>query len=345
MPLPIGILDQSPILTGASARDAVFATIELAKAAERLGYHRYWLAEHHATRGLADAAPEILVARIAAETAHIRVGTGGVLLPHYSALKVAEQFRMLEALTPGRIDLGIGRAPGGSRHVACALDSREIRRFPEQVHDVVDFLNGTLPRDHPFASLVAMPSGETVPEVWLLGSSDYSGALAAEMGLPFAFAHFISGDATQIARAYRRHFQPSMCGVQPRMILAAAAIVAETPEEAEELAGAVDLWRLRISRGIDLPLPTRDEVNSYPFTPFDRAEIEFNRHRLIVGTPHNIRMQIESVARAHSADEIMIVTITPDYQSRLRSYELLAQTFALRQAADDDESLTTTPRT
>ncbi|MEA2721470.1 MAG: hypothetical protein QOJ39_3334, partial [Candidatus Eremiobacteraeota bacterium] len=187
MALPLGILDQSPVLAGARPRDAVLATIALAREAERLGYDRYWLAEHHAMQGLADPAPEILLARITAETARIRVGTGGVLLPHYAALKVAEQFRMLDALAPGRIDLGIGRAPGGTQRVSMALESADVQRFPRQVSDVVGFLDGTLSEEHPFAKLVAMPSGETSPEVWLLGSSDYSAALAAEMGLPFAF--------------------------------------------------------------------------------------------------------------------------------------------------------------
>ena len=209
MALPIGILDQSPVLAGARPRDAVLATVALARDAERLGYHRYWLAEHHAMRGLADPAPEILLAYLAAQTTRIRIGTGGVLLPHYAALKVAEQFRMLDALAPGRIDLGIGRAPGGSQRVSLALESAEIQRFPRQVSDVVGFLDGTLAEEHPFAKLVAMPGGDSSPEVWLLGSSDYSAALAAEMGLPFAFAHFISGDAAGVTRMYRRHFRPS----------------------------------------------------------------------------------------------------------------------------------------
>src|SRR6202011_825721 len=206
-----------------------------------------------AMQGLADPAPEVLLARIAAETTRMRIGTGGVLLPHYSALKVAEQFRMLEALAPARIDLGIGRAPGGSQRVSMALESREIRDFPRQVQDLIGYLDRTLAEQHPFAKLVAMPSGETSPEVWLLGSSDYSAALAAELGLPFAFAHFISGDAEGVTRMYRRHFRPSPRLQEPRVLIAVAAIAAETPEEAEELAATIDLWRLRIRRGSDLP--------------------------------------------------------------------------------------------
>jgi len=332
MGLSLGILDQSPVLAGAQPRDAILETIALARDAERFGYHRYWLAEHHAMRGLADPAPEILLARIAAETSRMRVGTGGVLLPHYSALKVAEQFRLLEALAPGRIDLGIGRAPGGSQRVSMALESREVVNFPRQVQDVVGFLDGTLPESHPFAKLTAMPSGDTSPEVWLLGSSDYSATLAAELGLPFAFAHFISGDAAAVTRMYRRHFRPSARLHEPRMILCVAAIAAETPEHAEELAATIDLWRLRIRHGVDLPVPSRDEALAYPYSEYDREEIAYNRQRLALGAPRAVRDRIETLARGHEADEAMVLTITPDYASRTRSYELLAEAFALAPA-------------
>jgi luciferase family oxidoreductase group 1 len=329
MALTLGILDQSPVLAGAAPRDAVLETIALAREAERLGFHRYWLAEHHAMRGLADPAPEILLARVAAETSRMRVGTGGVLLPHYSALKVAEQFRMLDALTPGRIDLGIGRAPGGTQRVSMALESRDVRDFPSQVRDVCDYLDRAMPEEHPFAKLTAMPTGETSPEVWLLGSSDYSAALAAQLGLPFAFAHFISGDAEAVTRMYRRHFQPSRRLAEPRVILCVAAIAAATPEEAEELASTIDLWRLRIRHGVDLPVPSREEARAYPYTPSDREEIAYNRHRLTLGAPGAVRERIETLSARHDADEAMVLTITPDYASRTRSYALLAEAFAL----------------
>jgi luciferase family oxidoreductase group 1 len=329
MALPVGILDQSPVVSGASPRDAVLETIALAREADRLGYHRYWLAEHHAMRGLADPAPEVLLARIAAETSRVRVGTGGVLLPHYSALKVAEQFRMLEVLAPGRIDLGVGRAPGGSQRVSMALESAEIQRFPRQVQDLVGYLDRTLPEQHPFAKLVAMPSGESSPEVWLLGSSDYSAGLAAELGLPFAFAHFISGDVQQITRMYRRHFRPSSRLAEPHVLIAVAALSAPTADEAEELAATIDLWRLRIRHGVDLPVPSREEAAAYPYTAQDREEIAYNRRRLALGTPHGVREHVEAIAASHEADEAMVLTITPDYPSRTRSYALLADAFAL----------------
>ncbi|HEX3469302.1 MAG TPA: LLM class flavin-dependent oxidoreductase [Candidatus Elarobacter sp.] len=332
MALALGILDQSPVLAGASPRDAVLATIALAREAERLGYGRYWLAEHHAMQGLADPAPEILLARIAAETSRMRVGTGGVLLPHYSALKVAEQFRMLEALAPGRIDLGIGRAPGGTQRVAMALESRDVRDFPAQVRDVCDYLDRTVPAEHPFAKLTAMPSGETSPEVWLLGSSDYSAALAAQFGLPFAFAHFISGDAEPVTRMYRRHFRPSRRLAEPQVILCVAALAAPTPEQAEERAAAIDLWRLRIRRGVDLPVPSYEEARAFAYTPSDRDEIAYNRQRLALGAPGAVRERIETLCARHEAGEAMILTITPDYAARTESYALLAGAFALQLA-------------
>jgi luciferase family oxidoreductase group 1 len=332
MGLTLGILDQSPVLAGARPRDAVLETIALARHAERLGYHRYWLAEHHAMRGLADPAPEILLARITAETTRMRIGTGGVLLPHYSAFKVAEQFRLLDALAPGRIDLGIGRAPGGAQRASLALESRDVADFPRQVQDVVGFLDATLPDSHPFAKVIAMPRGDTSPDVWLLGSSDYSAVLAAQLGLPFAFAHFISGDTTAVTHMYRRHFQPSGRASEPRVILCVAALAADTPEEAEELAATIDLWRLRIRRGVDLPVPSRDEALAYPYTEYDREEIAYNRQRLMLGAPRAVRERVEAVARAHEADEAMLLTITPEYAARTRSYELLAEAFALAPA-------------
>jgi luciferase family oxidoreductase group 1 len=324
MALPLSILDQSPILEGTTPADAVRATIALARRADALGYERYWLAEHHAMRGLADAAPEILLARIGAETTRIRIGSGGILLPHYSALKVAEQFRMLETLTPGRIDLGIGRAPGGTPRISHALGTRDVERFPEQVRDVIDYLNGTIPSDHPYVSLPAMPAGDTAPTVWILGSSEYGASLAAAFGIPFVFAHFISGDAERITRGYRRAFRPSIHTPEPRVMLAISALVDETQEAAEANAAVIDLWRLGIRRGTNAPIPSLATANAYPYSLGDRAEIAQNRGRLILGTPASVRARIEEIADAHEADEAMVLTIAPTYDGRLRSYELLA---------------------
>jgi luciferase family oxidoreductase group 1 len=326
---PVSILDQSPVVAGTNPRDAILATLALARRADSLGYHRYWLAEHHSVRTFADSAPEILLARVAAETTRLRVGTGGVLLPHTHALKVAEQFRLHEALEPGRIDLGIGRASGGPDLVSAALGSHEDDMFPGQMHDLVDFLDGTLPQEHPYASLHAVPAGPGAPEIWLLGKSESSAALAAEMGLPFSFAHFISGDGTHVTRTYRRHFRASRRHAEPRVMLALSAIAAPTAEEAERLAASAALLRLRFRHEIDVPVPSLEEAHAYPYTAADREEIANNRRFATLGTPSTVRERIEALAAAHEADEAMIVTIVPDYDARLRSYELLADAFAL----------------
>ena len=330
--VPLSVLDQSPVLAGATPADAISATIALAKRAEALGYKRFWLAEHHAMRGLADASPEILLARLTAETSRIRLGTGGIMLPHYSAFKIAETFRMLETLAPGRIDLGVGRAPGGTRLVSAALESRDPSTFPTQIADVAAFLEGTAPATSELASLTAMPSGDSSPELWLLGSSEYGALLAAEMGLPYTFAHFISGDASEIAAAYKSRYRPSPRYPQPRLTLALGAIVAESDAAAERLALPLVLWRMLLLRGRSGPFPTLAEAEAYAWTPLERYEVANNR-RLITGSPTTARAKIEALARSHDADEAMIVTIVPDYASRERSYELLASAFAKEERA------------
>ncbi len=329
----LSVLDQSPIVHGHTPADALARTVELAQAAEQLGYHRYWLAEHHNMLGLADPCPEIMVARIASATARIRVGTGGVLLPYYSALKVAEVFRMLEALFPGRIDLGIGRAPGSDQVTSQALASGsfyDFDQFPVHVQDTVAFLDDTLPAGHPYARVKAMPAGPTAPEVWLLGSSGYSGSLAAYLGLRFAFANFISahgGDG--VMQAYRAGYRPSAREPVPQGMLTVFAICADTDAEAERLAAPIDLRRLQMARGFDAPVATTDIALAMDYSPEDRAIIQRERARAIIGTPARVRDRIETLVEAYGADEVMVITITGDYGARLRSYELLAREFAL----------------
>jgi len=331
----ISVLDQSPVISGHTPAQAVHETLRLAQAADALGYHRYWLAEHHAIAALADPCPEILLARVAAGTSRIRVGTGGVLLPYYSPFKVAEQFRMLEALYPGRIDLGIGRAPGGDRLTAMAMGGGhypDADRFPEQVQYLVAYLDRALPADHPFAGVKVMPEGPTAPEVWLLGSSDYSGALAARLGLRFAFAHFISaegGDA--VMRDYKRHFRPSPRGPEPASLLCVFVICAETAEAAERLTASINLRRLNMDYGVNAPVPNHDEARSYPYTEADRRRIAHHGRRVVHGTPAEVRARLLELQAQHQADELMTITITGDYDSRLRSYELLADVFKLSQ--------------
>jgi luciferase family oxidoreductase group 1 len=329
----LSVLDQSPIISGQSPTRAVHETIRLAKAVEKLGYFRYWLAEHHSIAALADPCPEILLTRMAAETSTIRVGTGGIMLPYYSPFKVAEQFRMLEALYPGRMDLGIGRAPAGDRTTALAMGEGRYpgaEHFPEQVQYLVAYLDDALPPDHPFAEVKVMPEVLTRPEVWLLGSSDYSGALAAQLGLRFAFAQFISADGgDMVMRDYKRRYQPSPREAAPASLLCASVICAETDEAAERLAASIDLRRLNMDKGVNAPVPTSEEARAYPYTEADRRRIAHNRRRLVLGSPATVRERLLELAAAAEADELMIVTITGDYDSRLRSYELLARAFEL----------------
>lgn len=330
----LSILDQSPIVSGHTPTDALRATIELAKRAEELGYHRYWLAEHHNMRGLADPSPEILLGQVAAATRRIRVGTGGVLLPYYSPLKVAEVFRMYENLFPGRVDLGIGRAPGGDRMTADALNAQafqDMDAFPRQVLDVVGWMDRTLPEEHPYALVQAMPTGVGSPEVWLLGSSDYSGALSAYLGLRFAFAHFINAwGGDQVTRGYRRDFRPSGREPAPVAMVCVFALCAETADEAERLASSIDLRRLQMATGRESVIATPEEARAYPYTERDRQIIERERDRAVIGTPSQVKARLVEIAAAFAADELMVITITGDYATRTRSYELLAGEFGLK---------------
>jgi luciferase family oxidoreductase group 1 len=327
--MKLSILDQSPIISGLGARRAVEETLALARLADTLGYERYWLAEHHAIGALADPCPEVLLARLGAETRRMRVGTGGVLLPYYSAFRTAETFRMLEALYPGRIDLGIGRAPGGDARTAQAVGGGQFpdaRNFPEQVWQLVCHLDGTLPEQHPFRGLRVQPEVETAPQVWLLGSSDYSGALAAQLGLRFAFAHFINphgGDA--VTRAYREGYRASAREPQPQAIVCTFAICADSDERAERLAASIDLRRLHMALNLDTPVPTLEEALRHEYSEEQRRYVMGQRARAVIGGPQKCRREIEALAARYAAEEVMVLTITGDYASRLRSYELLAE--------------------
>jgi luciferase family oxidoreductase group 1 len=253
-------------------------------------------------------------------------------MPYSSPLKIAEQFRMLEALFPGRIDLGLGRAPGGDPRTALALMDGEYpgaERMAQQVLDLIGFLDGRLPPSHPYAKVVAQPAGTTSPEIWILGSSDYGGALAAQLGLRFAFAHFISafgGDV--VTRAYRQHYEPSEREPQPHAIVCAFVICAKTKAEAERLAASVDLRRLHMAKGIDRPVPSADEALAHRYSPEERAYVEQQRARLVHGDPGEVREKLLALKEKFEADELMAVTITGDPESRRTSYRLVAETFA-----------------
>lgn len=327
--MKLSVLDQSPVIGSLGARRAIEETLALARRADALGYQRYWLAEHHAIAALADPCPEVLLARLGAETGRIRIGSGGVLLPYYSAFKMAETFRMLEALYPGRVDLGIGRAPGGDARTAQAVGGGrfpDARNFPEQVWELVGHLDGSLPDEHPFKRVRAQPESESTPQVWLLGSSDYGGALAAQLGLRFAFAHFINaqgGDA--VTRAYREQYRPSAREPQPQALVCTFAICADSDAEAERLAASIDLRRLHMALNLDTTVPPLDEALRHAYSEEERRYVMGQRSRAVIGGPAKCRREIEAMAERYAADEVMLLTITGDYASRLRSYELLAE--------------------
>jgi luciferase family oxidoreductase group 1 len=339
--MKLSILDQSPILSGYSAAQALEETLRLARRADELGYHRYWLAEHHAIAALADPCPEILLARLGADTRRIRVGTGGVLLPYYSAFKVAEVFRMLEALYPGRIDLGIGRAPGGDQRTARAVGGGDIpdaEHFPQQVWELVGYLDGTLPADHPFKKVRVQPEGKTAPELWLLGSSDYSGLLAAQLGVRFSFAHFINAQGgDMVMRAYKERFQarglesdgPAPRETAPHTAVCCFVICASSDAEAERLARVVDVRRLDMAYNLDTVVPTQEQAEQRSFNAEERAHIRSQRARLVHGSADTCKEKLLAIAEKFSADELMVLTITGDYATRLQSYELLAEAFKL----------------
>ncbi len=330
--IPLSVLDQSPVISGFSPRQAIEATLALARQAEGLGYRRYWLAEHHAIAAIGDPCPEVLLARLGAETKAMRIGTGGVLLPYYSAFKVAEVFRMLQALYPERIDLGIGRAPGGDARTARAVGAGRFpdpEQFPQQVWELVNHLDGTLPEDHPDHGVRVQPEGTGAPEVWLLGSSDYSGALAAQLGLRFAFAHFINargGDA--VMRDYRAQYQPSPRAPAPRALLCCFVVCAESDAQAERQARVMDLRRLEMALRLENPVPTLAQAEARAYTTEEREYVRGQRARTVVGDPGRCRARLLELAAQYAADELMIVTITGDYASRAKSYELLAEAWA-----------------
>ena len=336
----LSVLDQSPIRRDGTSADAIAETIALARACDRLGYHRYWLAEHHNSNSFAGSCPEILIARVAQETQRMRIGSGGVMLTHYSPLKVAEQFRMLDVLTPGRIDLGLGRAPGTDQMTARALQAGPqpfpIDAFPSQAFLLRQFLDDAagrepLPEDHPYRGIHAMPRAPTPgPELWMLGSGIHGAVYAAELGLPFSHAHFISSDGSEDAvKEYRDRFKPSPACPAPRVSLGVAALVAETAEEAERLSASRNLWVVRLLSGRPIPFPSPEEALSQPLSPQEEKLLASVVKRSIVGTKDQVRERLSALAEAHGANELVVVTITYDFASRLRSYELLAEAFGL----------------
>jgi luciferase family oxidoreductase group 1 len=333
--IPLSVLDLSPVVTGASGADSLRNSLDLARLADGLGYTRYWVAEHHNLPSVASSAPEIMIGQIAAVTTNIRVGSGGVMLPNHAPLMVAERFKVLEALFPGRIDLGIGRAPGTDPVTSFALRRRQDNAddFLERFQELILFERRGFPPEHPFSTVYAMPKDIALPPIWLLGSSGYSAQLAAMVGMGFAFAHHFSDhDAVVTMLAYREQFQPSPTLERPHAILGCAVVCADSDEEAERLATTVDLNWVRRARGEYLPLASPEEAAAFPYSPVDRERIRARRERLFVGAPATVRERLAPLIAATKADELMITTMIHDHAARRRSYELLADAFALQGA-------------
>jgi luciferase family oxidoreductase group 1 len=336
--MKLSVLDQSPIRRGGTPAQAIAETIELAQLCDRLGYHRYWVAEHHSSEGLAGAAPEILITRLGSVTKGMRLGSGGVMLSHYAPLKVAEQFRMLETLYPGRIDLGIGRAPGSDYVTARALahgpGALGIEEFPRQIQDTLAYLRDEIPDGHAFAGVSAQPRGTTMPEAWLLGSSDQSALYAAYFGCAFSFAHFITDRmGPEIMDAYRQNFRPSVWGAQPNGSIGVAVICAETNAEADRLAKSRDLSRLRLETGAQGPLPSIADAEAHHYTREEQLRVAYNRQRQVIGDPARCKEELLALGERYGIDEVVAVTITYDFAARKRSYELLAEVFGLEPRA------------
>ena len=335
---PLSVLDLSVVTTDTPPSAALRNSVDLARHVDRLGYVRYWLAEHHNLASVASPAPDLMIGQIAAATQNIRVGSGGIMLPNHVPLMVAERFKMLEALFPGRIDLGLGRAPGTDQATAYALRRRlEVREgddFLERLQELILWETRAFPAGHPFNKVIAMPDDVPLPPIWLLGSSGYSAELSAQVGMGFAFAHhFASHDASDAMMSYRRHYTPSGWRNAPHAILAVAAITAQTDAEAQMLASSSDLNRLRRDRGQFLPLPSVDEALAYPYTDSERASVTRNRERLFVGSPATVMQKLQPLIAATQPDEVMVITAVYDHAARKQSYTLLADAFVQAQKA------------
>jgi luciferase family oxidoreductase group 1 len=332
--LALSALDLVPLLHGGTSVAALRSAGELARAVDRLGYTRLWYAEHHNMPGIASTTPEILIAHVGSMTTRIRLGAGGVMLPNHSSLKVAESYKLLEAIYPGRIDLGIGRAPGTDGRTALALrrsrDALTADDFLDQLGELIAWGNGHLPPGHPFGLVRAIPDDGPLPPLYLLGSSDYSAKLAAEMGVGFAFAGHFSPDPPDAAmRAYRSRFSANGAIDRPYAILALSVYCADTEEEARRMASSILFSFAQLRTGRPAPLPSPQEAMAHVFTAEEQAIVEPYKKLQIVGTPEWVRARIEAIARRTESDEVMIATHAFDQAARVRSYELVAQAFGL----------------
>ncbi len=329
---PLSVLDLTPVPAGATDGDAIRNTVDLARHADRIGYARYWVAEHHNTPGMACPAPPVMIGRVADATERIRVGSGGVMLPNHSALHTAETFRVLEALHPGRIDLGIGRAPGTDPTTAFALrrGAQDANDFPSQLAELFAFAGGGFPDDHPYRTVRAEPAELPLPPVWILGSSEYGAQVAAAFGLGFAFArHLNPRGAPDAMRRYREEFRPSAQRSEPFAILTVSAICADRAERAQELALSLGLGVVRMRQGRPGKLPTPEEAAAHAWTEDESDQLRRYRRAQVLGTPAEVRDGILELVRDTGADEVMVMTTVHDHGERKRSYELIADAFGL----------------
>jgi luciferase family oxidoreductase group 1 len=333
MNLPLSILDLSPVSAGSTGAQALHNSLDLARFADTLGFARYWVAEHHNLPSIASSAPDIMIGQIAAITKNMRIGSGGVMLPNHAPLMVAERFKVLEALFPGRIDLGLGRAPGTDPATSYALRRRqgisEEDDFLERFNELMLLETRGFPAGHPFHNVRAMPADVALPPIFLLGSSDYSAQLAGQIGAAFAFAHhFATFPADEAMRLYRDNFKPSVSHDKPLAILGTHVVCADTDEEAERLALTVDLNIVRRAKGEYLPLASPEDAAAYDYSPVDRGRIAQNRTRMSVGAPGTVKAKLAPLLAVTQADELMVTTMIFSHAARKRSYELLAQAFS-----------------
>lgn len=334
--IPLSVLDLAPLPSGSTPSEALRRDIELAVLADRLGYVRYWFAEHHNLPGIGSSSPEVLIAHAAARTERIRLGAGGVMLPNHVPLRVAETYHTLEALHPGRIDLGIGRAPGTDPVTVRALRSFDPEQFPAHLAELMALSRGALPPEHPFAAVRVIPGGVPLPPIWILGSTGASARFAGASGLGYAFAsHFSPTPAAPAFAAYRESFDPSEEFPAPHAILGVAVVCAETDERADHLALSLDLSWANLLSGRLTPLPSPEEALAHEYTPQERAAVRERRALLVVGTPEKVRARIEELVAETGADEVMVTSMIHSHADRLRSYELLADVFALRETAEE----------
>jgi luciferase family oxidoreductase group 1 len=330
----LSVLDLAIVGEGSSHSEALNNSVDLVQTVERLGYHRHWVAEHHNMPGIASSAPGVLAAALAAKTETIRVGSGGVMLPNHVPLVVAEQFGMLEALFPGRIDLGIGRAPGTDGITAAALrrsvDPLSDEDFPKQLGELIHFFKGEFPEGHPYNHITAVPGAGDMPEIWLLGSSGYSAQLAGMLGMRFSFAHhFMPRNTDAALELYRRHFRPSEYLAEPYAMVACAALCAEDDERARYLSGPARLSMARLRAGRPTRFPTPEEAAEHEFTPREEQSISALSGSAMIGGPETVRTKLDQLAERTAADELMITTMVHDHADRIRSYELIAETYKL----------------